>query len=46
VQRQSLDVGTSSHWHTFLFGPFYAVAVYAIVKGKEWIRGPASSGRE
>jgi EXPERA (EXPanded EBP superfamily) len=24
-----------------LFGPFYAAAIYAIVKGKEWIRIPA-----
>ncbi len=24
-----------------LFGPFYAVAIYCIVKGKEWIRIPA-----
>jgi hypothetical protein len=24
-----------------LFGPFYAFAIYAIVKGKEWIRIPA-----
>lgn len=24
-----------------LFGPFYAVAIYAIVKGKEWIKVPA-----
>ena len=24
-----------------LFGPFYAVAIYALVKGKEWIRVPA-----
>jgi EXPERA (EXPanded EBP superfamily) len=24
-----------------LFGPFYAVAIYAILKGKEWIRIPA-----
>jgi hypothetical protein len=24
-----------------LFGPFYAVAIWAIVKGKEWIRIPA-----
>jgi hypothetical protein len=24
-----------------LFGPFYAAAMYALVKGKEWIRVPA-----
>jgi len=24
-----------------LFGPFYAAAIYAIVRGKEWIRVPA-----
>jgi len=24
-----------------LFGPFYAFAIYAIIKGKEWIRAPA-----
>ena len=24
-----------------LFGPFYAAAIWAIVKGKEWIRIPA-----
>jgi hypothetical protein len=26
---------------SILFGPFYAVAIYALVKGKEWIRVPA-----
>jgi hypothetical protein len=26
---------------SLLFGPFYAVALYAFVKGKEWIRFPA-----
>ena len=27
-----------------LFGPFYVAAIWAIVKGREWIRVPASSG--
>ena len=26
---------------SILFGPFYAVAIYAFIKGKEWIRIPA-----
>ena len=25
---------------SLLFGPFYAVAIYAFVKGKDWIRLP------
>ena len=28
-------------WDSLIFGPFYAVAIYAYAKGKEWIRIPS-----
>ena len=28
-------------WDALFFGPFYAFAIYAFIKGKEWIRIPA-----
>jgi hypothetical protein len=28
-------------WDSLLFGPYYAVAIYAFIKGKEWIRIPS-----
>jgi hypothetical protein len=28
-------------WDSLVFGPFYAVAIYAYCKGKEWIRIPS-----
>lgn len=31
----------STLWSAFVYGPFYALLVYAFVKGKNWIRVPA-----
>lgn len=28
-------------WDSLLFGPYYVIAIYAFIKGKEWIRIPS-----
>jgi hypothetical protein len=39
--RPSVYVRTTSAVSAFVFGPFYCVAVYAIARGRAWIRLPA-----
>lgn len=41
VMARPLWYRTTLAWQALLFWPFYAVAIYAFVKGKDWIRTPA-----